>query len=733
MNKRRTSKAFRVRAAITLLLLLLTSATAWAADGVKYIDADGQEKTQDGVTIINNNTSTTFGTTNATTWYVMTGEINYTSTVSLIGDVHIILADGADIKIDGADGITTNGNLTIYGQSKGTGSLTIKTQGNGSTSGDGILAKNGKITINGGILSITADWYGITTANNDITINGGKITVTVPATDIGENGIDAKGNITITGGNIIATCKNRTDPGKNGINATGDITITGGNVIANGENYGISAEGTVNLSGGIVTASSYSGTVTVQSGVTYTKYDLTTNYTGNIDVSSLNGVTIFPTTCFGIASGNNGSQGKPYTIMSPEELQLLAIVVNKGITLTGKYIQLSNDLDMYGIAFRPIGVDSKFCGHFDGGDYIISNLNINIDDTCIGLFGLVDDDNATIQNITISNATINGQEYVGGIVGSLDNGSIKNCFVINSTITSSAPGYYSCGAIVGNRGNSSILANNYYCGCTINVSGTSYAVNAGCGSSSKTEDVTANDGAVSATFLKDSEDVPSDLSGKVFFYREFTGGKASTICLPFTYTPKTSDGAFYTFKNVEYSQGQYIATMEEVNKATSPLSANTPYLFMPAGTGTKPVLFHGTADYDNSNLGTQSGKWYFYGTYERLTYGTGLFSDPVYGFAAKAKGDVIAGEFVIAAEGAYIPPMRCFLKYNTTSTRGETEKLPGRIIVKLVGDPTSIGTLNTQTGEVTFDGWYSLDGQRFNTKPTKKGLYIYKGIKVTIK
>ena len=227
--------------------------------------------------------------------------------------------------------------------------------------------------------------------------------------------------------------------------------------------------------------------------------------------------------------------------------------------------------------------------------------------------------------------------------------------------------------------------------------------------------------------------MPSDLSGKVFFYREFTGDKASTICLPFAYTPKNSDGAFYTFKNVEYSQGQYIATMEEVNKATSPLSANTPYLFMPAGTGTKPVLFHGTADYDNSNLGTQSDKWYFYGTYERLTYGTDPFSGHVYGFAAKAKGDVIAGEFVMADDGAYVPPMRCFLKYNTTSTRGETEKLPEHITVKLVGDPTSIGTLNTQTGEVTFDGWYSLDGQRFNTKPTKKGLYIYKGIKVTIK
>ena len=699
MNKRRTSKAFRVRAAMTLLLLLLTSATVWAADGVKYIDADGKEKTQNEFTIINNKTQITLGTTNKTTWYVMTGEINYESTVSLMGDVHIILEDGADVKIDGTDGITANGNLTIYGQSKGTGSLTIKTKGNGSTSGDGILAENGKITINGGILTITADWYGITTTNNDITINGGKITVT----STGENGIDASGN----------------------------ITITGGYVIANGENYGISAQGTVNLSGGIVTASSYSGTVKVQSGVTYTKYDLTTNYTtDNIDISTLNGITIFPTTCFGIASGNDGSQGKPYTITSPEELQLLAIVVNKGITLTGKYIQLSNDLDMYGIAFRPIGVDSgsKFCGHFDGGGYIISNLNINIDDTCIGLFGFVNDNNATVQNITISNATINGDEYVGGIVGALDNGSIMNCCVINSKITSSTIVHY-YGAIVGKCEESGTLDHNYYDNSTVNEK----TSNVGCGNKDGSSDVTTNDGALSATILSDSENVPSSLSGKVVFRRVFTGGKASTVCLPFAYTPKTSDGTFYTFKNVEYSEGQYIATMEEANKATSPLSANTPYLFMPAGTETKPVLFHGTADYDNSNLGTQSGKWYFYGTYEPLTYGTGQFSDPVYGFAANAMGNVIAGEFVRADVGAYVPAMRCYLKYNSTSTRGEIEELPERITVKLVNDPTSIGTLNTRTGEVTFDSWYSLDGRRFSSKPTRKGLYINKGIKVMIK
>ena len=672
---------------MTLLLLLLTSATAWADEvSYSYIKADGTTGTATA-TKITTSTSLSGG------WYVVDNDID--GPLTFTGDVNLIILDNKNVTITGSDGIVVmnNGNLTIYGQSQGTGSLSVKATG---YEGDGIYA-SGSISIIGGIITTT-----------------------------GENGINAIGNITITGGNVTSNGLHY------GIVTKGTVTLSGGLVTANGtgnlaSRAGISAnEGasTIYLSGAIVTASSYSGTVTVQGDVTYKNYELT-----NIDVSSLNGVTIFPTTCFGIASGNDGSQEKPYTITSPEELQLLAFVVNEGNTLTGMYIQLSNDLDMYGIAFRPIGVDSEFCGHFDGGGYIISNLNINIDDICIGLFGFVNNNNATVQNITISNATITGKEYVGGIVGSLDNGSIKNCCVINSNITITAPAYYSCGAIVGHCGNSTTLANNYYSGCT--VAGKNSGV--GCGGSSSPSDISANDGALSATILSDSENVPSSLSGKVVFRRVFTGGKASTICLPFAYTPKNSDGAFYTFDGITKNGETYEATMTVVT--STPLSPNMPYLFVPAGSNTlKPVLFHGTAAYDASELTDTKTPWTFIGTYSPLDYGTDPFSGHVYGFAAKAKGDVIAGEFVMADDGAYIPAMRCYLKYNNSaSTRGETEELPGRITVKLVGDPTSIGTLNTRTGEVTFDGWYSLDGQRFNSKPTKKGLYIYKGIKVTIK
>ena len=57
----------------------------------------------------------------------------------------------------------------------------------------------------------------------------------------------------------------------------------------------------------------------------------------------------------------------------------------------------------------------------------------------------------------------------------------------------------------------------------------------------------------------------------------------------------------------------------------------------------------------------------------------------------------------------------------TRSASNEVE-LPQRITVKLVGangEVTSIGEIDTKTGDVTFDGWYTIDGVRLSGKPSK--------------
>lgn len=46
---------------------------------------------------------------------------------------------------------------------------------------------------------------------------------------------------------------------------------------------------------------------------------------------------------------------------------------------------------------------------------------------------------------------------------------------------------------------------------------------------------------------------------------------------------------------------------------------------------------------------------------------------------------------------------------------------------------TAIGTLDTETGEIDFSGWYDMSGHKLSGKPTKKGIYINNGKKVVIK
>jgi hypothetical protein len=227
----------------------------------------------------------------------------------------------------------------------------------------------------------------------------------------------------------------------------------------------------------------------------------------------------------------------------------------------------------------------------------------------------------------------------------------------------------------------------------------------------------------------------------VTYSRSFTEGKASTVCLPFAYTKKVGDGSFYAFTGIEKVGSNYIATMTE--PSTTTLTANTPYLYMPSSTGS--VDFGGTYTIPASlEAGsTTSGDWTFLGTYETVSWTEAPTG--VYGFSAQdvdAQG-ISQGQFVKVGAYVRVKPMRCYLKYNDgnsdyTGARGMNraaadEPLPETISVRLInanGEVNAIGTLHTETGEVTLDGWYTLDGTRLSGQPTRKGIYVNNGKKV---
>ncbi|MBO4397720.1 MAG: hypothetical protein J5805_04200, partial [Bacteroidaceae bacterium] len=247
----------------------------------------------------------------------------------------------------------------------------------------------------------------------------------------------------------------------------------------------------------------------------------------------------------------------------------------------------------------------------------------------------------------------------------------------------------------------------------------------------------------------------------VTYNRTFTVGKASTVMLPFSYTCTGNEGGtFYQFVGIEKDGNDWVATMKETgddaNNAGA-LTANTPYLFLPTETSiTFTIPNTGvslcTAGGGNCKMADAGSNWTFKGTYSYVKWTTDSSDDGysaehaaeigrAYGFAGVEKTDIEVGDFVKVAEGAKVRPMSCYLLWSNTSnnaralTRGATtDELPKRIVVKLVdnGTVTNIGTLDTTTGEVSLDEWYTLDGVKLNEKPTMKGLYINNGHKVVI-
>lgn len=46
------------------------------------------------------------------------------------------------------------------------------------------------------------------------------------------------------------------------------------------------------------------------------------------------------------------------------------------------------------------------------------------------------------------------------------------------------------------------------------------------------------------------------------------------------------------------------------------------------------------------------------------------------------------------------------------------------------GSDDTTGLTAVESGQLTVDGWYSIDSKKLSGEPTRKGVYIYKGRKV---
>lgn len=132
-----------------------------------------------------------------------------------------------------------------------------------------------------------------------------------------------------------------------------------------------------------------------------------------------------------------------FEISSAAELLEFSELVNgtdsgSAVSFEGKTVSLSDDIDLSGESWTPIGTSTApFKGTFDGGSYTISNLTIkNGNANHQGLFGFCQ--NATLKNVSLSEANILC-DYRGGVLaGVVENTTIEDVDVTGSEITGKA-------------------------------------------------------------------------------------------------------------------------------------------------------------------------------------------------------------------------------------------------------------------------------------------------------
>lgn len=144
-----------------------------------------------------------------------------------------------------------------------------------------------------------------------------------------------------------------------------------------------------------------------------------------------------------------------YTVTSAEGLKNIAKLVNEEWKL-GINITLTDDIDLTGIDWTPIGIDynHQYTGTFDGGGHTITGLAVTGSDQYAGLFGRIGS-GGTVKNVTLKDVKIESNHSsgnVGGVAG-WSYGNIEYCSVSGSVSSNSTAGgvvgYQSDGAITG--------------------------------------------------------------------------------------------------------------------------------------------------------------------------------------------------------------------------------------------------------------------------------------------
>lgn len=378
-------------------------------------------------TVVTSNLST-MGTSGQTSWYFVNSDVTLSKTLTLHGDVRLVLADGKTMTVNGGNAqamIGADASLSVYGQEAGTGRLAAS-----STGSNAIQLYNFFHLYGGNVDAVSAAANGIYAGA--INIYGGALNPSAPNE---HNAIDASmGNITIIDGRVNAS---QCSAGYN-------LNISGGKV-----NFGQVFASSITLDWTHATDSIYVGeyyadNITIADGKTFlTIGDKAQLVSGTIgDAGIVNNKLLIP------APFSTGDDvvvtADYYYIFTNDGWNMFCDRLEDADGKTffqGKTVLLCCDVNTARMASSS---GHEFSGSFDGGGHTLT-VSYDSSEEYTAPFRFIR--NANISGLNVEGTISTSQKFAAGIAAHAEGtNTIADCHV-NATISSTVEGDGSHGGL----------------------------------------------------------------------------------------------------------------------------------------------------------------------------------------------------------------------------------------------------------------------------------------------
>ena len=226
----------------------------------------------------------------------------------------------------------------------------------------------------------------------------------------------------------------------------------------------------------------------------------------------------------------------------------------------------------------------------------------------------------------------------------------------------------------------------------------------------------ADNAADNSTKLTDGDLLSVKLDGRTLK----KNGEWNTICLPFDVVLANSPLAGATAKTLTTASVNGNTVTLNFGEAVTTLQAGVPYIIKWAeGEDIENPVFTGvTIDKTDNRITAANGQVKFIGYYD--AFGVNATNTDIYYMTA---GSTLKHTSVARTLNA----CRAYFQFADPNN--------ARNIVLNFGEDetTAIAEMRTENGEMRNGAWYTVDGLKLYKKPTRKGLYIFNGKKTVIR